>query len=46
MFTGIVREVGVVVDADGDAAGLDLLVSAPGIGATTAIGDSIALDGV
>ena len=46
MFTGIVRELGRVVGADGDADGVVLLVSAPDTAATTGLGDSIAIDGV
>jgi riboflavin synthase len=46
MFTGIVRELGRVVDADGGADGVTLLISARETAATTAVGDSIAIDGV
>ena len=46
MFTGIVRELGSVVGADGDEDGATLRVDAPDTAATTGIGDSIAIDGV
>lgn len=46
MFTGIVREIGRVVDADGGADGLTLVVEAPATAHTTAVGDSVAIDGV
>jgi riboflavin synthase len=46
MFTGIVRELGQVVEATGDDAGLQLRVAAPQTAATAAVGDSIATAGV
>jgi riboflavin synthase len=46
MFTGIVREIGRVVAADGGAEGLTLVVEAPETASSTAIGDSVAIDGV
>ncbi|HEY7379986.1 MAG TPA: riboflavin synthase [Gaiella sp.] len=46
MFTGIVREVGRVEALDGGSAGLALVVSAQGTAATTAVGDSVAVNGV
>ena len=46
MFTGIVRELGRVVGADGGADGVSLRVSVPKTAATTGIGDSVAIDGV
>jgi riboflavin synthase alpha subunit len=46
VFTGIVREVGRVEALDGGSAGLALVVSAQGTAATTAVGDSVAVNGV
>ena len=46
MFTGIVRELGVVVDADDIGGGLDLLVHAPETAARTGVGDSVSVNGV
>ena len=46
MFTGIVREVGEVVEVAGDGEGRTLVVAAPGTAPTTAVGDSVAIDGV
>ena len=46
MFTGIVREGGVVLAGEGGADGVRLLSSAPAAAAAAAIGDSVALDGV
>ncbi len=46
MFTGIVRERGVVTALDGDETGLGLVVEAPATAAVTAIGDSVSIDGV
>jgi riboflavin synthase len=46
MFTGIVRELGSVVGADGDDKGVTLRIDAPLTAATTGIGDSISIDGV
>jgi riboflavin synthase len=45
VFTGIVREVGVVVEAAAAGGGRSLLVRAPGTAATTRIGDSVSIDG-
>ena len=45
MFTGIVRERGRVVSADGGAEGLELVVEAPETAAQAAVGDSVAVDG-
>ena len=45
MFTGIVRERGRLVSKDGGAEGVRLEVEAPQTAATTAVGDSVALDG-
>jgi len=46
VFTGIVRELGVVVDADDIGGGLDLLVHAPETAARTGVGDSVSVNGV
>ena len=46
MFTGIVRELGRVVEATGDDAGLRLRVAAPATAQTAAVGDSVAVAGV
>jgi riboflavin synthase len=46
VFTGIVREIGVVVEAEADGDGLSLVVRAPTTAEHTAIGDSVAVDGV
>jgi len=46
VFTGIVRELGVVVDADDVGGGLDLLVHAPETAARTGVGDSVSVNGV
>jgi riboflavin synthase len=45
VFTGIVREVGVVVSAAKAAGGRSLVVRAPVSAADCAVGDSVALDG-
>ena len=45
MFTGIVRELGVVVEADEAAGGRALGVRAPVTAALTRVGDSVAIDG-
>ena len=45
MFTGIVRELGRVVSATGGAAGLALVVEAPGVASAAAVGDSVTIDG-
>jgi riboflavin synthase len=46
MFTGIVRELGRVVSAEGDGGGLALAVEAPETAARLATGDSISVNGV
>ena len=46
MFTGIVREVGRVVEAKGGEAGRTLVVEAPVTAASTGVGDSVAVAGV
>ena len=46
MFTGIVREVGRVVEVAGGEDGRTLLVDAPGTASSTSVGDSVAIDGV
>lgn len=46
MFTGIVREVGRVVEVDGGLDGRSLIVEAPGTAGATAVGDSVAIGGV
>ena len=45
MFTGIVRELGVVVEAEEAGGGRALGVRAPATAARTRVGDSIAIDG-
>ena len=45
MFTGIVREVGVVVSIADVASGRELVVRAPGSARQAAVGDSVAIDG-
>ena len=45
MFTGIVRERGRVVSADGGAEGRELVVEVPETAGRAAVGDSIAIDG-
>ena len=45
MFTGIVREVGIVVEAEEAGGGRTLGVRAPATAARTRVGDSIAIDG-
>ena len=45
MFTGIVRELGVVVEAEEAGGGRALVVRAPETAARTNIGDSVAIDG-
>ena len=45
MFTGIVREVGRATSITGQAAGVRLEIEAPQTAATTAVGDSVAVDG-
>jgi riboflavin synthase len=46
MFTGIVRELGRVVDVDAGEAGATLRISAPETALRTGIGDSVAIGGV
>jgi riboflavin synthase len=46
VFTGIVRELGRVVSAEGGDDGVRLVVEAPATAATTALGDSVAIGGV
>ena len=46
MFTGIIRELGRVAALDGGADGVRLVVAAPETAVRSAIGDSVALDGV
>jgi riboflavin synthase len=45
VFTGIVRELGVVVEAEDAGGGRALIVRAPETAARTNIGDSVAIDG-
>ncbi len=45
MFTGIVREVGVVVGAEDAAGGKSLVVRAPETAARTGVGDSVSING-
>ena len=45
MFTGIVRERGRVVAAEGGPEGVRLEIEAPRIAETTAVGDSVSIDG-
>jgi len=45
VFTGIVRELGKVVSAEGDAKGLALVVEAPGTAAQLGVGDSVSING-
>jgi riboflavin synthase len=46
MFTGIVREVGRVVEVDAGDAGATLRIAAPETAARTEVGDSVAIGGV
>jgi riboflavin synthase len=46
VFTGIVREVGTVAEAEGAEVGLALVVRAPQTAQATAVGDSVSIDGV
>jgi riboflavin synthase alpha subunit len=46
MFTGIVRERGIVTALDGDESGRGLVIEGPATAAVTAIGDSVSIDGV
>ena len=45
MFTGIVRECGRVVSIDAGDGGARLVIEAPATAATTALGDSVSIDG-
>jgi riboflavin synthase len=45
MFTGIVRELGRVVSAEGDMGGLALVAEAPESASELAVGDSISING-
>ena len=45
VFTGIVRELGRVVSAEGGGDGLALVVEAPSTAADTNVGDSVSIDG-
>ena len=45
MFTGIVRELGVVVEAQDAGGGKSLVVRAPEAAARTGVGDSVAING-
>jgi riboflavin synthase len=46
VFTGIVREVGRVAEAEGGQAGVRLVVEAPGTAPGVELGGSVAIDGV
>jgi len=46
VFTGLIREVGDVISIEGGEDGVRLVVGAPEIAATAALGDSVAIDGV
>jgi riboflavin synthase len=46
VFTGIVREVGSVVETTGTEAGRAIVVDAPQTAPTTAVGDSVSIGGV
>jgi riboflavin synthase len=46
VFTGIVKELGVVVDADNVGGGMALVVRAPETASRTGVGDSVAVNGV
>ena len=46
MFTGIVRERGTVVSAEGGDDGMRVVIEAPETAAATALGDSVSVDGV
>lgn len=45
MFTGIVRELGTIVSTDDHGGGRALVVRAPGIAASTSVGDSVSING-
>ena len=46
VFTGIVRERGIVVSTDGGDGGVHIVIEAPGTSGVTALGDSVSVDGV
>jgi riboflavin synthase alpha subunit len=46
VFTGIVRERGIVVSNDGGDEGVHLVIEAPATSGVTALGDSVSVDGV
>jgi len=46
VFTGLIRERGVVAETDGGDDGVRLVVEAPATAAATVVGDSVAIDGV
>jgi riboflavin synthase len=46
VFTGIVRERGVVAAVEGGADGLGLVIEGPETASVTALGDSVSIDGV
>ena len=46
MFTGIVKELGVVVDTEDAGGGMALVVHAPDTASRTGVGDSVAVNGV
>jgi len=46
VFTGIVRERGIVVSTDGGDEGVHLVIEAPATSGVTALGDSVSVDGV
>jgi riboflavin synthase len=46
MFTGLIRELGTVVSRSGDEAGVRIELAAPQTARASAIGDSVAIDGV
>jgi riboflavin synthase len=46
VFTGIVRELGVVTEVEVGASGTRIALRAPGVAREVALGDSVALDGV
>ena len=46
VFTGIVRERGIVVSSDGGDEGMHLVIDGPATSGVTALGDSVSVDGV
>ena len=46
VFTGIVRERGTVVSAEGDDNGIRFVIAAPATAGVTGLGDSVSIDGV